>query len=107
MSEDQQLPEDRGHHETENRESHPNAAGPQGLEGGMGLSSERSDDFTGIESTGTQTSAQGATDGETPTYTDEPLVNEPLEGPEGVEENTADVPAHPSDPDDHPGHTHG
>lgn len=53
-------------HETVNRESHPNASGPQGLAGEMGLSSERQV-FDGIEGTGSQESAQGTTDGESPT----------------------------------------
>lgn len=54
-------------HETVNRESHPNAAGPEGLAGGMGLSSERADGFEGVENTGSTASAQRSTDGETPT----------------------------------------
>lgn len=53
-------------HETVNRESHPNASGPEGLAGEMGLSSERRV-FDGIEGTGSQESAQGTTDGESPT----------------------------------------
>lgn len=54
-------------HDTLNRESHPNAAGPQGLTGDMGLSSERAEDFEGIEGTGSSASTRGHTDGETPT----------------------------------------
>lgn len=54
-------------HETVNRESHPNAGGPQGLAGDMGLSSERADGFEGVEGTGSSASARGHTDGETPT----------------------------------------
>jgi hypothetical protein len=50
--------------ETVNRESHPNAGGPQGLAGDMGLSSERTDGFEGVEGTGSAASAQGHTDGE-------------------------------------------
>ncbi|MEP7090650.1 MAG: hypothetical protein ABI776_11150 [Nocardioidaceae bacterium] len=53
--------------ETVNRESHPNAGGPEGLAGDMGLSSERTGPFEGIEGTGSQTSAQLTTDGESPT----------------------------------------
>ena len=60
-------PEDRPEHETVNRESHPNASGPEGLAGDMGLSSERHGPFEGIEGTGSLVSAQGATDGESPT----------------------------------------
>jgi hypothetical protein len=58
--------------ETVNRESHPNAAGPDGLSGDMGLSSERSGGYEGVEGTGTAASAQGRTDGETPTTRVEP-----------------------------------
>lgn len=54
-------------HETVNRESHPNASGPQGLAGEMGVSSEREGPFDGIEGTGSQESALGTTDGESPT----------------------------------------
>ena len=54
-------------HETVNRESHPNGSGPDGLAGDMGLSSEREGPFDGIEGTGSQASAQHATDGESPT----------------------------------------
>ena len=54
-------------HETVNRESHPSASGPDGLAGDMGLSSERDGPFDGIEGTGSQASAQDATDGESPT----------------------------------------
>jgi hypothetical protein len=49
--------------ETVNRESHPNAGGPEGLAGDMGISSERTD-FDGIEGTGTMASTQGRTEGE-------------------------------------------
>ena len=38
-----------------------------GLEGDMGVSSERTDGFEGVEGTGTAASAQGRTDGESPT----------------------------------------
>jgi hypothetical protein len=53
--------------ETVNRESHPNASGPAGLAGDMGLSSERQGPFEGIEATGSTASAQETTDGESPT----------------------------------------
>jgi hypothetical protein len=53
--------------ETVNRESHPNAAGPEGLAGDMGISSEREGPFEGIEGTGSLASAQHSTDGESPT----------------------------------------
>lgn len=67
MSETPEQPTTADEHETVNRESHPNAAGPDGLEGDMGLSSERSGPFEGIEGTGSQASAASRTDGETPT----------------------------------------
>jgi hypothetical protein len=67
MSETPEQPTTADEHETVNRESHPNAAGPEGLAGDMGLSSERSGPFEGIEGTGSQASAASRTDGETPT----------------------------------------
>ncbi len=65
MTNDRPDPTDE--HETVNRESHPNAAGPDGLAGDMGLSSERHGPFEGIEGTGSLSSAQHATDGESVT----------------------------------------
>jgi hypothetical protein len=53
--------------ETVNRESHPNASGPEGLAGEMGISSEREGPFEGIEGTGSLASAADSTDGESPT----------------------------------------
>lgn len=53
-------------HESVNRESHPNAAGPEGLAGDMGVSSERDGPFEGIEGTGSLASVQDHTDGEAP-----------------------------------------
>jgi hypothetical protein len=50
--------------ETVNRESHPNAGGPAGLAGDLGISSERTGPFEGIEGTGSMVSAQRTTDGE-------------------------------------------
>ena len=55
-----------------NRESQPNASRPQGLTGDMGLSSERADDFEGVEGTGSAASAQGSTEGEAPAMPDAP-----------------------------------
>jgi hypothetical protein len=54
-------------HESVNRESHPNAGGPQGLAGDMGISSERAEGLDPAEGTGTMGSSQGRTDGESPT----------------------------------------
>ena len=62
MSDDRPVDDDR--HETVNRESHPSAAGPEGLKGDLGISSERHGPFDGIEGTGSLTSAQETTDGE-------------------------------------------
>ncbi|MGH3444560.1 MAG: hypothetical protein ACRDPB_04220 [Nocardioidaceae bacterium] len=112
--------------ETDNADSNPNAAGPEGLEGDMGVSSERAGDFEGVESTGTQGSSAGRSEGSSPTHVDVPddPEAERLE-PEGdVEEgggalpgsgldrtvgesNPARVPSHPSDPAKNPGHSHG
>ena len=52
-------------HDTVNRESHPNADSADGLAGDMGVSSERHGPFEGIEGTGSLSSAQETTDGET------------------------------------------
>ena len=49
--------------ETASQESNPNSSGPRGLEGDLGISSERTE-TEGIEGTGTLSSAQGRTDGE-------------------------------------------
>ena len=61
------APREDPDHETLNRESHPSSGGPEALEGDMGLSSERTGPFDGIEGTGTVGSAKGSTDGEMPT----------------------------------------
>jgi hypothetical protein len=108
--------------ETDPRESNPNAAGPEGLEGEMGVSSERTgpdggSDPTdeGIEGTGTVGTARTGTDGEQSTSrrpADE-VVTEPgsdetaRSSPEGEEANTADVPCQDFDPSRNPGHSHG
>jgi hypothetical protein len=56
--------------DTVNRESHPSAAGPEGLAGDLGISSERHGPFEGIDGTGSLASAQASTDGESPTVDD-------------------------------------
>lgn len=76
-------------HETVNRESHANAAGPEGLAGDMGLSSERAGPFEGIEGTGSLASAQAATDGEAP----------PVQAPEGDHEENTRSSEDPDKPD--------
>ena len=58
--------------ETVNRESHPNAGGPEGLEGDMGTSSERSGPFEGIEATGSRASTLHDTEGESPSVIPDP-----------------------------------
>ncbi|HET7387542.1 MAG TPA: hypothetical protein VFJ19_12850 [Nocardioidaceae bacterium] len=112
--------------ETDHADSNPNAASSEGLEGDMGLSSERADDFEGIESTGTQKSSLGRAEGSSPTQVDVPddPEAERLEPDEDVEEgggampgsgvdrtvgesNPARVPSHRSDPAKNPGHSHG
>lgn len=123
--------------ETEIDDSNPNAAGPQGLRGDMGVSSERTgphdgadddvvgtadgDDVQGTGSRGTSTtSTEGTvrTSGEDETYPQQ----EPAHGPEmddtqqeatqgwrdeQEEANTAEVPSHEHDPSRNPGHSHG
>jgi hypothetical protein len=89
--------------------SNPTAAGPQGLQGGMGISSERTGPdggarpVGGIEGTGTTGSARDATDGTQSTsrgWVEDP--DAPLD-----RENTADVPSHENHPRKNPGHSHG
>jgi hypothetical protein len=68
-----------------NRESHPNASSPEGLAGDMGLSSEREGPFEDIEGTGSLSSAQHSTDGETrlaDTSDDESEPTEELDKPD-------------------------
>lgn len=69
------LPGSEPEKETVNRESHPNASGPEGLAGDMGISSERQGPFEDIEGTGSLASTAGSTDGESPT--DRGTVDEP------------------------------
>ena len=71
--------------ESTNRESHPNASGPEGLAGDMGISSEREGPFEDIEGTGSLASAQQSTDGEAPmadTSDAEPEPSEDLDKPD-------------------------
>jgi hypothetical protein len=75
----------------DNRDSNPNASGPEGLEGGMGVSSERTgpegDDprtANPVENTGTKGSAVGSTDGGLDT-SPAPRAPEDIQGTEGVE----------------------
>jgi hypothetical protein len=118
--------DEKPEHETVNRESHPNAGGPRGLEGDLGLSSERTDGFEGVEDTGTLASAQGRTDGETPSRVDGDREPDPADHPVDADEapdkpdETSPVTnvdrtvgevqpdevehKHPFDPDRNPGH---
>ncbi len=93
---------------TDARDSNPNAAGAQGLEGGMGVSSERTgpsdvSDPTdeGVEGTGTRGTAAGHTEGTTSTE------RKQAGGPAESEDNTAEVPGHELDATKNPGHSHG
>jgi hypothetical protein len=90
-------------HETVNRESHPNAGGPQGLAGDMGLSSERTEGFEGVEGTGSSASAQGHTDGEAAPVT---AGETPDADPADAGEVRPDPVAHKHefDPSRNPGH---
>ncbi len=90
------------------REGNPNAESKHRLAGDLGVSSERADDFEGIEGTGTVGSAKGHTDGEVETYPDQVVPTEEVHRQEQeVEENPAGLGSHESDPTDNPGHSHG
>ena len=117
--------------ETDVRESDPNASGPQGLTGDMGLSSERTGPGgsapadSGVQSTGTHGSAAEGTYGVSNTGSDEDLAaaedaltpDDPQRGDgparaTGIdrtvgEANPAEVPPHEFDPTKNPGHSHG
>ena len=94
------------------QESNPNAAGPQGLSGGMGISSERTgplgDDPTvaGVQGTGSHGTAAEGTDGVSATSRAEVPDEDGIDRTVG-EANTAEAPAHESDPQRNPGHSHG
>lgn len=91
--------------DTDVKDSNPSGGGPGGLEGDLGISSERTGPASetgsateGIEGTGTVGSSTDSTDGTT-TYSDA----EPT-GPEMDEtQNPAEVPSHESDPKSNPG----
>lgn len=80
------------------------------LSGDLGVSSGRTT-MSGIEGTGTLASAQGRTDGASPTHPGEELPrhlhDEPGVPAGELTENPAEVPSHESDPASHPGHSHG
>lgn len=71
---------------TEIEDSNPNAAGPQGLRGDMGVSSERSGAQGGIQGTGIRGTSARSTEGKLSTSGDDEDVRahpqDPAEGPE-------------------------
>jgi hypothetical protein len=92
------------------RQSQPNAAGPQGASGGMGVSSERVG-HTGPGQQGTDgtrdTSEGGPPDEDAPP---EQRPGNPEENPVGIPPVRARDGAEPSstsDPEANPGHSHG
>lgn len=94
--------------EDDARAGNPSAESDQGLAGDMGISSERTGPYRGVENTGTLASAQGRTDGASD-MTPGPLepIDEVHRQAQQAEENPADVPNHVSDPTRNPGHSHG
>jgi hypothetical protein len=82
-------------HSESTKAGNPNAESEHGLEGDLGVSSERTGPFEGIEGTGTVGSAKGHTDGDVETHPGqgEPSTEEHRQVQE-VEENTAEVPSH-------------
>jgi hypothetical protein len=83
------------HSEPSSKAGNPNAESEHGLEGDLGVSSERTGPFEGVEGTGTVGSAKGHTDGDVETHPDqvEPSTEEHRQVQE-VEENTAELPSH-------------
>jgi hypothetical protein len=81
--------------ESSSRAGNPNAESEHGLEGGMGVSSERTGPYAGVEDTGTVGSAKGRTDGASETHPGEvePSTEEHRQVQE-VEENSAELPSH-------------
>lgn len=94
--------------EDDARAGNPSGESDEGLAGDLGISSERTGGYEGVENTGTLASAQGRTDGASD-MTPDPL--EPIEEvhrqQQEVEENPEGVPNHVSDPTRNPGHSHG
>ncbi len=105
--------------ETDQADSNPNAAGPQGLQGDMGISSERTQaphderqpmapdpDDESVEGTGSLASTVGSTDGATPVdptdHDDDPSAVPPEEPQPDEVRNK-----HQFDPSRNPGHSHG
>jgi hypothetical protein len=110
-------------------ESSPSAAGPEGLAGGMGVSSERTGPAgpdprgSGIEGTGSRGGAVHASTGvrstsrgdAPPEHEGDELIVEPdpdSTGGDAIdrtvgEQNDADVPSHRNHEGTNPGHSHG
>lgn len=84
--------------ETDIRDSNPNANGPHGLSGDLGVSSERVGDVA--EGWGTD----GARTTSPPPLPDDPA---PEEHPGNPEENPVGIPPKSHDPAKNPGHSHG
>lgn len=94
------------------RDSNPNSSGPQGLSGGMGVSSERvgptgpgPDSTDGVRRTAPADAplTEESEDGPLPDRPDEP----PEQRPGNPEENPAGLGPHEFDPGRNPGHSHG
>ena len=82
------------------------------LSGELGISSERIDPREGVQGTGTLASAQGRTDGASPTHPQDEVPHvhrdEPGIAEQGVEpQPDNDVPSQVNDPSRNPGHSHG
>jgi len=104
--------------ETDIEDSNPNAAGPHGLRGDMGVSSERTGPLDGsvqptgedVQGTGSRGTAAANTEGTVSTSGADETVRQqpqdPADGPES-ESNTAEAPSHDFDPSRNPGHSHG
>lgn len=82
-------------HESAGAAGNPSAESEEGLAGDLGVSSERTGPFGGVEGTGTVGSAQGRTNGASETHPGqvEPSAEEHRQVQE-VEENTAEPPSH-------------
>ena len=92
--------------ETPVSESDPNADSPEGLAGGMGVSSERTGTVRGGDEQVTYASAPTHTDAEedgAPTGDDVPPEQSAFDGRPEVQPDN-DVPPHPHDPDKNPRH---
>jgi len=80
---------------TPGQEGNPSGESDEGLAGDLGVSSERTGPFEGVEGTGSSASTQGRTDGASETHPDqvEPSSEEHRQVQE-VEDNTAELRSH-------------